>query len=78
MTYEDKITTIINNCNNNTTIIAASKTRSQQQIQQAKEQGLTNFGENYVQEAENKKEAFSDVTLHMIGKLQTNKAKQAV
>lgn len=74
----DKIAEIINSHKNNNIIIAASKKRSIEEIQTAKELGINNFGENYFQEAERKKQAFKDVTLHMIGKLQSNKAKQAV
>lgn len=46
------------------------------------ESGHIDFGENKVQEAENKwyhlKEKFPSLQLHLIGKLQTNKAKKAV
>ena len=46
------------------------------------ESGHIHFGENKIQEAENKwinvKKEFSNLKLHMIGKLQSNKAKKAV
>ena len=46
------------------------------------QQGHRIFGENRVQEAAGKwpgfRETFSDVELHLLGPLQTNKAKQAV
>lgn len=71
------ITKIRTTLSDNVTLIAASKTRTMAEIQSAKQVGIQHFGENYVQEAENKQEAFKGVTLHLIGKLQTNKAKQA-
>ena len=44
--------------------------------------GHKDFGENKVQETQNKwpkiLEKHSDINLHMIGKLQTNKVKEAV
>ena len=46
------------------------------------ENGHIHYGENKIQEAENKwidtKNRYKDLQLHMIGKLQTNKAKKAV
>lgn len=61
------------------TIIAVSKTRTVAEIQEAMAAGLTHFGENRVQELKSKWEVLHDqVTWHMIGTLQTNKAKQAL
>jgi PLP dependent protein len=63
-------------------IIAVSKTFSISDITPLIDYGHTHFGENKVQEALNKwPEIISknhDLKLHMIGKLQTNKVKQAV
>jgi pyridoxal phosphate enzyme (YggS family) len=64
------------------TLIAVSKTMPAEAVLPALEAGQRVFGENYVQEAKAKwpllKERFPDVQLHMIGPLQSNKAKEAV
>ena len=71
-----------NNQNISTKIIAVSKTFSENKIYPLIEYGHIDFGENKVQEAMDKwleiKKKFKDLNLHMIGKLQTNKVKQAV
>ena len=63
-------------------IIAVTKTFSLNEITPLIEAGHFHFAENKVQEAENKwsevKNAHKNLKLHMIGKLQTNKAKKAV
>jgi pyridoxal phosphate enzyme (YggS family) len=60
-------------------LIAVSKTFPAERIRQAYEAGLRDFGENRVQEAETKRPALADlaITWHMVGHLQTNKAKAA-
>ncbi len=64
------------------TLIAVCKTFPAEAILPALEAGQRVFGENYVQEAKAKwprlREAFPDVRLHLIGPLQSNKAKDAV
>lgn len=64
------------------TLIAVSKVQSEDRVIAVLEQGQRIFGENYVQEAAGKWPGFRDrfgaVELHMIGPLQTNKAKVAV
>jgi len=76
----ENIKKIINNSNVN--IIAVSKTFSYDHIKVLVEYGHTHFGENKVQEAQAKwisiKQDKPDLNLHMIGKLQTNKSKEAV
>jgi len=58
--------------------IAVSKKFPPSAITEAIEAGQFLFGENYIQEAELKQDAFVDaVNLHFIGHLQTNKAKIA-
>ena len=61
------------------TIIAVSKTFDRSIILPLLDYGHKHFGENKVQEAVDKwtdiKNNFSDINLHMIGKLQTNKVK---
>ena len=63
-------------------IIAVSKTFPISNILPLIEYGHVHFGENKVQEAlekwKNIKEQFSQIKLHMIGKLQTNKVKFAL
>ncbi len=68
--------------NNRAKIIAVSKTFPIDKILPLIEHGHTDFGENKVQEAIEKwteiKKINSQIKLHMIGKLQTNKVKFAV
>ena len=70
------------NINNYPKIIAVSKTFKTDKILPLIEHGHIHFGENKVQEAIEKWEAIkkknSEIKLHMIGKLQTNKVKFAV
>ena len=67
---------------NSTEIIAVSKTFPIEHIVPLIEHGHCHFGENKVQEAEKKWQGFknskSNLKLHMIGRLQSNKAKKAV
>lgn len=64
------------------TLIAVSKTHGEEAIIPVLEAGQRHFGENRVQEARGKwpalKERYPDVVLHLIGPLQTNKARDAV
>jgi pyridoxal phosphate enzyme (YggS family) len=66
----------------NPTIIAVSKTFPIENIFPLINHGHEHYGENKVQEAIEKwvtiKEDFTNIKLHMIGKLQTNKVKLAV
>jgi len=60
-------------------LVGAAKTRSPDEILEAIEAGLEIVGENYVQEAERAFEKIGHrAKWHMIGHLQTNKAKKAV
>jgi PLP dependent protein len=65
-----------------TALIAVSKTRTIDEIRPLLLAGHRHFGENRVQEAMDKwpelRAEFPDVTLHLIGQLQSNKAKEAV
>ncbi|MEJ2009747.1 MAG: YggS family pyridoxal phosphate-dependent enzyme [Acidobacteriota bacterium] len=60
-------------------LIAVSKTMPAEFIREAYAAGLREFGENRVQEAAAKRPALADldVVWHLIGHLQSNKAKQA-
>lgn len=64
------------------TLMAVSKTQPPEAIIALIEAGQKVFGENRVQEAEEKwpviSERYPDVQLHLIGSLQTNKVKQAL
>ncbi len=64
------------------TLIAVSKTQAAERISPVLAAGHTHFGENYVQEAAEKwpqlREKFPDTVLHLIGPLQSNKAREAV
>ena len=68
--------------NNQTKIIAVSKTFKVDKILPLIQHGHVDFGENKIQEAVDKwtdlKKENSNLKLHMIGKLQTNKVKYAV
>ncbi len=59
-------------------LVAVSKTHGAEAVAEARDAGLSVFGENYVQEAEGKVRAVPDAEWHLIGKLQRNKAGKAV
>ena len=63
-------------------LIAVSKVQPAERVEAVLAAGHRLFGENYVQEAQGKwpdwRSRFSGVQVHMIGPLQTNKAKVAV
>jgi len=60
-------------------LLAAAKSQSVEAIRAAIEAGVALMGENYVQEAQEKKQQLNGlVEWHMIGHLQRNKAKTAV
>jgi pyridoxal phosphate enzyme (YggS family) len=61
-------------------LVAVSKTFPAESIREAAAAGVTDIGENYIQEARDKHAALSGtpLTWHFIGHLQTNKAKYAV
>lgn len=65
-----------------TALIAVSKTHGPEPVRALLLAGQRHFGENRVQEAAAKfpalKEEFPDLTLHLIGPLQTNKVREAV
>ena len=63
-------------------LIAVSKVQPNARVEQVLEQGQRVFGENRVQEAAGKwldfRKRFDAIDLHLLGPLQTNKARQAV
>jgi PLP dependent protein len=64
------------------TLVAVSKTHGADRVRELLDAGQRVFGENRVQEAEEKfptlKVEYPDLELHLIGPLQTNKARDAV
>lgn len=64
------------------TLVAVAKTHPEEAVREAIEAGHRAFGENRVQEAKSKwlalRDAVPDAELHLIGPLQTNKARDAV
>lgn len=60
-----------------TTIVAVTKSRSLEECRAALAAGLRDLGENRVQEALPKMDALPDARWHLIGHLQTNKARYA-
>lgn len=64
------------------TLVAVSKMQPDERVRAALEYGQRVFGENRVQEAQERwlplKKEYDGVTLHLIGPLQTNKVKEAV
>ncbi|MDP3159158.1 MAG: YggS family pyridoxal phosphate-dependent enzyme [Reyranella sp.] len=64
------------------TLVAVSKTHGADRVREMLQAGQRVFGENRVQEAEEKfpalKAEYPDLELHLIGPLQTNKARDAV
>lgn len=59
-------------------LVAVTKTRSPEEINEAIAAGVTDIGENKVQEIMDKFEQVSPVRWHMIGHLQTNKVKYII
>ncbi|HID67909.1 MAG TPA: YggS family pyridoxal phosphate-dependent enzyme [Roseibacterium sp.] len=64
------------------TLIAVSKVQPPERVQAVLQEGHRIFGENRVQEAQSRwpdfQARFKGINLHLIGPLQTNKARQAV
>jgi pyridoxal phosphate enzyme (YggS family) len=64
------------------TIIVAAKARSVEEVMEVIDAGVTDIGENYVQEAEQMRSHLAErahrIRWHMIGHLQTNKINKAI
>ena len=64
------------------TLIAVSKKQPEDRIRRVLDEGHRDFGENRVQEAQGRwpayREIYEGIRLHIIGPLQTNKARQAM
>lgn len=78
----NKIKTEINNLTNKANLIVVTKNQDFKSIKPIIDEGHFHFGENRVQEAFIKWNSYlkenNKINLHLIGKLQTNKAKQAI
>ena len=59
-------------------LVAVTKTRTAEEINEAVEAGITDIGENKVQEIMDKFDYVKPVRWHMIGHLQTNKVKYII
>ena len=72
----------INKLKTDPKIIVITKTFEENKIIPLLDKGHLHYGENKIQEAENKwpqlKKTYKNIKLHMVGKLQSNKAKKAV
>ena len=76
---KENVSKILKELPEGVSLVGAAKTRAPQEILEAVEAGLEIIGENYVQEAERAFQVVGGkVKWHMIGHLQSNKAKKAV
>lgn len=66
------------NINDDVLLVAVTKTHSPEEINVAIDCGITDIGENKVQEILDKYDKVKDVRWHMIGHLQTNKVKYII
>ncbi|QLE79089.1 YggS family pyridoxal phosphate-dependent enzyme [Francisella sp. Scap27] len=69
---------IIKNTDSKVKLLAVSKYQSIEKIDYLKSLGQTDFGENYLQELEEKATARPDLSWHFIGSLQSRKIKHIV
>lgn len=76
MSIQDNLKTIETTIPNHVTLVAVSKTKPVEDLQEAYEAGIRDFGENKIQEMCDKYEVLpKDIRWHMIGHVQTNKVK---
>lgn len=67
-----------NACGEKITLVAATKTRTPEEINEAISAGVTDIGENKVQEFRDKYDLVHGANRHFIGHLQTNKVKYLI
>lgn len=77
---EEKLSTLLTRLNrrrDSVTLVGIAKTKPASLVRSAFEAGLTDIGENYVQELTEKRAALSDLAIrwHFVGHLQSRKAK---
>jgi pyridoxal phosphate enzyme (YggS family) len=76
---KENVASILSSLPQGILLVAASKTRTPDEVTQAIEAGISILGYNYVQEAEQMQSVIGNaVRWHLIGHLQSNKAKRAV
>lgn len=76
---KENIENILSEIPDNVLLVAVSKTKPVEDILEAYEIGIRNFGENKVQELVDKYDKLpKDISWHLIGSLQTNKVKYIV
>jgi len=76
---EENVKAILTELPEGVNLVGAAKTRTPEEVLEAIEGGLLIIGENYVQEAEKKVRVIGQrAKWHMIGHLQSNKARKAV
>ncbi|MGC9363542.1 MAG: YggS family pyridoxal phosphate-dependent enzyme [Fidelibacterota bacterium] len=76
---KDNVREIIESLPKNVSLVVAAKTRSPEEVKMTIAAGVSIIGYNYVQEAEQMYRHITDkVQWHLIGHLQSNKAKRAV
>lgn len=79
MDIKNNIESLRRNIPNEVTLLAVSKTKPLNELEEAYNAGIRDFGENKVQELKDKFENFhKDVRWHFIGNLQINKVKYLV
>lgn len=79
MSIAENISNVLKFIPENVKLIAVSKTKTIEEMKEAYDVGIRDFGENKVQEIQNKYSNFpSDVRWHLIGHLQRNKVKYIV
>lgn len=79
MSIKDNIKAILEEIPKDVQLLAVSKTKGLEEMEEAYQVGIRDFGENKVQELMDKIENFhTDVNWHLIGNLQTNKVKYIV
>ncbi|MGV0923399.1 YggS family pyridoxal phosphate-dependent enzyme [Empedobacter tilapiae] len=76
MSIQENLKIIKNTIPEHVTLVAVSKTKPVEDLQEAYEAGIRDFGENKIQEMCDKYEVLSkDIRWHMIGHVQSNKVK---
>lgn len=75
---KEKITVDAGRAADEVLLVAVTKTRSAEEINEAIAAGVTDIGENKVQEILDKYEQVAPIRWHMIGHLQTNKVKYII
>ncbi|MBN7772099.1 YggS family pyridoxal phosphate-dependent enzyme [Clostridium aminobutyricum] len=77
-TIKDEVTLKAGRKAGDVLLVAVTKTRTAEEINEAIDAGITDIGENKVQEILDKYDLVKDVRWHMIGHLQTNKVKYII